>query len=237
MKERTSIPPVWLCWFTCLGGLASYFWADGDHVTSAVVSFVAVTGLAGYWLGGSVILAFLAALTSGGLFATKLAEVFGPVVGDFFGTSGILNSILATCIGCITIGIVAMLVVEIVWKRLLGKRGHQWALNQSFGLSLGAIHGAVLSLMILGGVVVAEPHARSAVKGETETVQVFMRQCTANSILKTGQALRSSPIGPFIRQFNPFEHVPQLRQLSQLPASESPSEAPLRRKPRRQTVR
>lgn len=217
MKERTAIPPVWLCWFTCLGGLASYFWSEGDHVTSAVVSLVAVTGLAGYWLGGALVFAFLAALTTGGLFATRLAKLFGPTVADFFGTSGFLNRILATCIGCIAIGVVAMLLFEIVWNRLLGRRGHQGPVNQSLGLSLGAIQGVVLSLMILGGVLVTEQHAEYAVRGDVDNVQDYMRQCTAKSILKVGYASRNSPIGRYIQQFNPFECVPQLRQLQRAP--------------------
>ena len=200
MKERTAIPPVWLCWFTCLGGLASYFWAEGDHVTSAVVTLVAVTGLAGYWLGGALIFAFLAALTTGSLFATRLADLFGPTIADFFGTSGFLNRILSTCIGCIVIGFVAMLLFEIVWNRMLGRRGHQGPVNQSLGLSLGAIQGVVLSLLILGGVLVTERHANVAVKGDVDNVQDFMRQSTAKSILKIGNASRISPIGPYIEQ-------------------------------------
>ncbi len=213
MKERTAIPPVWLCWFTCLGCLASYFWAEGDHITAAVVVLVGLTGMAGYWLGGSLICAFLGALTLGGLFATNLAEMFGPTVSNFFGTSGFLNTILATCIGCITMGFVAMLVFEVVWNRMLGRRGHQGPVNQPLGLSLGAIQGVVLALMIFGGVLITERHALYAEKGDVETVQDYMRKRTAKSILKVVQATRNSPITPYIEQYNPFERVPQLRQL------------------------
>jgi hypothetical protein len=108
-----------------------------------------------------------------------------------------------------------MLVFEIVWNRQLGRRGHQGPVNQSLGLSLGAIQGVVLCLMILGGVLVTEPHARYAVKGDVDNVQDYMRQCTAKSILRVGHASRNSPIGPYIERFNPFERVPQLRQLRQ----------------------
>lgn len=224
MKKRIAIPPVWLCWFTCLGCLAAYFWAEGDGLTAALVGLVAVTGLAGYWLGGAVIVAFLGALLTGGLFATKLSELFEPMVGDFFGTSGMLNRILATCIGGVTLGILAMLVFEIVWNRLLGKRGYQGAFNQSFGLLLGAIQGAVLSMMIVGGAIVAEPYARHAARRtEFKMVRDVMEQRTAASIVKIGEASRISPMGPFIHRFNPFDRVPRLRRLREVPVSRSPS--------------
>lgn len=213
MKKQSAVPPVWLCWFTCLGGLAAYFWAQGDRVTSAVVGLVAVTGLAGYCLGAAVIVAFLAALAASSLFATKLAEIFEPSVGDFFGTSGVFNKILSASIGCIVVSFVAMLVFEIVWNRLLGRRGHLRAFNQSLGLSLGAIQGGVLALLILGGILVAEPYARTVARSEVENVRGFVGQCTADSVVKVGQASRRSPLGPFVQQFNPFERLPQLRRL------------------------
>ena len=215
MKKITVVPPVWLCWFTCLGGLAAYSWAHGDRVISAVISLVAVTGLAGYCLGGGVVLVFLAALTAGSLFARKLVDFFGPMVGDVFGTRDVLNTILATCIGCVTVAFVVTLVFEVVWNRLLGKRGHLRAFNQAVGLSLGAFQGVVLSLMILGGSLVAEPYARNAVRTDVENVRGFVGKCTADSVARVGQASRRSQIGPFIARFNPFERVPQLRQLRQ----------------------
>ncbi len=214
MSKRSAIPSVWLCWFTCLGSLAAYCWATGDQVTSVVIGLVGAAGLAGYSLGAAVVAGFLLTVAASALlFPARLADAFDPFVSRFSGTSGVLNHILATCFGCALLGLVAMLLIEIVWNRLLERRGKLKKLNKTIGLSVGALQGAVLSLILLGGMIVAEPYARLSFVDDVQTPQDFMRNSTADCVIRISRSAQDSTLGPWLLELNPFERLPPLRQL------------------------
>ncbi len=214
-KKRRMMPQLWLCWFTLMGGLAAYYMAHGDWLTSTVAALIAVSGLAGYRLGSSIFLVFLVTVVASGLCATRVVGLFGPTVSNFLGTFGTLNSILATSIGCISLGLVAMVVFDLVWNRLLGNRGNLSSFDRTCGLALGAVQGVVITSMVLGGALVAEPYARFAATAPAVNFRGYVGRYTADTVAKVGRATRHAPFQSVLQQFNPYERMPQLRRLRQ----------------------
>ena len=213
MKPSTKIPPVWLFWFTCLGSLAAYFWATDDRIAAAFISVVGITGMGGYWLGGTVVMASIIAMLGSSLFAKWIAEALGPAITELCGATGVLNGILAVCFGCLIIGLMAMLVVEIGWNRWMARRATLRLHDRALGLSLGAIQGVLLSMIFLGGSLIAEPYAERTRAVKVETVGDFLRQCTADSVSRVASGARNSTLTAFVATCNPFERVPPLKKL------------------------
>ncbi len=217
MKKLRIAPPLWLCWFTGIGGLATYFLAKGDIVTSAVTCLIGLTSIIGYWLGKGAISVFLLAFVTSAFFAARVVEAFGPPVSSVLGTIGILNSLLAVCIGCVVLGAAAMVTYDLVWNRLMGKRGTLKPFDRGIAMVVGAMQGVAMSLVILGAIQVAEPYARFAANMHVASVRGYLGRCTADSVVKIGLASRRTPLRPFLQAYNPFERLPQLRRLHASP--------------------
>ena len=216
MSENKRVQPVFLCWFICIGSLAAYFWAYNDPVMAVVLGVIGAAGVCGYCVGATVVLASSVVMAFTVMFPQPFESAFGPAIADFFGTSGALNRLLTISIAAVTLSLVAMLLAEIIWNRLLEKRLGLLFYNRSFGLLLGALQAGVVCIGLLGGSVVAEPFAKHAQATKVHTVQDYVRHCTADGIARIGVGTRRSQIYPLLEQVNPFDHLPSLRALSNL---------------------
>ena len=184
-----------------------------DRLAAVFIAVVGVAGIGGYFLGGAVIIAFLGSVGIGCLLAPQLAYAFGPAVSEFLGTEGVFNHILTAGVGLMTVGFLAMLVVEIVWNRLLGARYGVQYYNQTVGLMLGAIQGAFLALLVFGGIHFAAPHAPQLATSPPSSVQEFNYKTTVRAVTKLNKSLRASYIGPLVARHNLFQRLPTMRKL------------------------
>jgi uncharacterized membrane protein required for colicin V production len=223
MSDSNRARPVFLCWFICIGSLATYSWANDDRVTAVVLGVLGVAGVSGYCVGATVICASSVTIVLTAMFPAPVEQAFGPAFADFFGTSGVLHRVLTISLAAVLLSLLAMLIAEVVWNRLMEKRLKLLFFNRSLGLLLGAALGFVVCVGFLGGSLVAEPYARAASASKVRTVQDFIRHCAADSFARTGAGARKSHLYPVLERANPFERVPSLKELSRLPGRDRTS--------------
>jgi hypothetical protein len=181
---------------------------------TVVLGVIGVAGVVGYCVGGTVMFASSLVVATTVLLPTVVERALGTAIAELFGTSGVLNRILTISFACVALSLVAMLVAEVVWNRLMEKRLRLMVFHRSLGLFLGATQAAVICLGILGGSLVAQPYARSTRSSEVHTVQDYLRHCTADAIARVSAGTRESQIYPLVNLANPFDRLPSLRGLS-----------------------
>lgn len=216
MSESNRIRQVFLCWFICIGSLAAYLWANGDLVMAGALGVVGVAGVAGYCVGGTVTFASSLAMAITVMLAGPVERAFGPAVAECLGTGGVLNRVLTIIVAAVALSLVAMLIAEVIWNRLMENRLKLFLFNRTFGLFLGAIQGSVVCVGVLGGSLVAEPYARATSLAKVHTVQDYVRHCTADGITRISAGTRRSQVYPLLELANPFDRLPSLRKLSSL---------------------
>ncbi|QEG42157.1 CvpA family protein [Roseimaritima ulvae] len=208
-----------------------YFAYQQDYVLAAALAAVAVSAVSGFKLGLLRIFGSLVGISAAIALAPGWGRSQAHHFSEWFGTTGLTNRFLA--IG--TIGLLIALAITCVFvllsRRIFEQRPRLDATNRWTGLLAGAGQGAVAMLLLLGGILTIEPLQREQREQQTQLLQQTQRGRAAagdsqaeelpasmihNLVTQTAERTQSSVVGPLVTQYNPFERIPQLNQISKL---------------------
>ena len=210
---QMSLPAKLLVGLVFFGPAAYAVW-QGDAILAAALGIIGMAGFIGHRMG--------AANLFGSFLAIGIAIWLAPSIGyaqehrfaEWFGTSGLTNRILT--VG--TIGVVISLLVSITMIIAAGlffaKRPRWETANHGLGFVIGIVEGGLAVLLLFGGLLVLEPGQRERA-ANAELLDVRSR-FVSKAVLTTCDAIHRSALGPKISQYNPFLHVPQLKQIEKV---------------------
>ncbi|KAA5541054.1 hypothetical protein FYK55_19350 [Roseiconus nitratireducens] len=189
---------------------AGYYIGRQDWIAAGGILTVMCCAGIGFRVGLARISASIVALTAAIYFAPALGMAWEQRFAAQFGTSGLTNRIL--CIAAVGVGIslIVTLLLGLVSRAFLARRRRLSALNCSLGFGFGLIEGAVIVLVVLGGLISLRP--------TTENDQ--RRAGRLNAAMDAMAAkTQTSVMGPLVEQHNPFERVEALAQIKQVQRS------------------
>ena len=217
-KERAQMPLRWQMFLVLLFyGPALYFGYEGDYVVAAVCSVSGLTAFMGFRIGAVAIL--------GSIGAIAVAIAFAPEIGysqefrftQWFGTTGLLNRFL--CMGVIGVAIALGVtgVVMFVARKSFRKRRFLDRVNRWSGFGIGVVEGLVVCLFFLGGMFVIDPTDKA--HAQSQSTNESTEPILARAISKVTESTRSSRLGPFVEENNPFVHFPELNKVEEVQKS------------------
>ncbi len=200
--------PLWMPIVGVFTAAISYFWMQEDHVTASAIGIVMIAGFSGYRIGAMR----LAGLLGGAAAAVALSPSWGkqlePKIGEFFGVTGLTSRVLS--IGAVGLGITvgAMILMAILSRVIVRDRPRLEALNKWFGFAFGGFQGTGIALLLLGGIMMVEPMAKTRLSSQEDNDT--LARSVSKRIAETAAKTRKSQVGPFVAAYNPFTQVPQL---------------------------
>lgn len=212
-KTERSGFPGWLLIAGVLGGATVYFWLDGDQVTAMLLGVMLLAGLSGYRVGALKLVGLFAGMAAAITLAPPLGNQLEPSFAQWLGTSGLMNR--AVSIGSVGLGITltAAVLVAVLARRLLIERPRLTAWNRWVGFGLGGMQGALIVLILVGGLQIVEPMAKKRVSASDGDDS--FGQAVAEQVVRITEQSHVSRVGPLLAAYNPFDHIPQLAQMQQ----------------------
>jgi uncharacterized membrane protein required for colicin V production len=192
-------------------GAAGYVWWLGDHVAATALAAITIMGFGGYRVGATRIAGFLIGLATAVVYAPGFGGALEANFAEWFGMTGLANRIAS--VGAVGIGITlaAMIVAAILSRFLFGKRPLLRAGDRWIGFGVGTLQGAIVMLLLLGGMLEVEAMAKQRV--ESRIADDELRHAVAVQVVKVAEKTRESRIASLVSTYNPFDRVPQLRSL------------------------
>ena len=117
------------------------------------------------------------------------------------------------CIGAVGLGVmfgVALLAANLS-RMICRNRPMLQQLNRMAGFAFGGAQGALVTLLLLGGILVVEPMAKLRV-ARRDADTTFART-VAKRVIDVATMTRQSCLGSLIHTYNPFGRVPQLKRV------------------------
>ena len=195
-------------------GPAAYFGYDGDYVLAAIMAVAGCSAFSGFRIGATAIIASVAAIAAAVTYAPSIGHQHEWRFTEWFGTTGLLNRFVSIGAVGLSITVATSIVAMLVTGKLFRSQPSLSRTNKWLGFMIGGVEGVVASLFLLGGVLILEPieQQRSA-QGANQTES---GKRISGLVLKTAQWTRSSEVGPYIQQYNPFVRFPELNKIEQV---------------------
>jgi len=198
-----------------LGAAAAYFVYRGDSITAFAFAVVIGTGMFGYWIKASRLVSLSIGLICAVVFGPPFASSCEVTFADWFGTSGVINTVLCLLIidGWIFFGVAKV----VHWYGIgrLFQRPSPDTFNRLAGFGIGAGEGAILSICVIVAILSIEPAAQrylfaaSDTKGKNLVVQKMSQQ-----IVDYAGQTRDSALGGPLLDYGLFEALALLKDLS-----------------------
>jgi uncharacterized membrane protein required for colicin V production len=196
-----------------LGAIVGFSWSAKDYVAAAVVGVMAMSGLWGYYFGAMRILS-----PAGGLLA---AYYVAPPTGSWIAARLQGSVSMSPSHTQIMSLIGAALAVVFIFSALAKVLSRRWSEhsgcfesgNQSLGFGLGAAQGFVGVFMLLSAAVTMAPVADERLEQAANKGQEALARAVAQQIVRIAEQTQHSTLAPLIARYNPFEHIPHLKQM------------------------
>ena len=221
------VPPKmsWAAWFLAVAagsGAVAYGVYLNDYVIAATAAVALLSALTGFRMGLTRVGASLAAFTAAFMFAPQLGVTYESHFSQWFGTTGLLNRCVAVGTVGIVIFLVAALFMSAVASRILRSRPRLAWINSWLGFGTGAAQGALIVLIVLGGLLVVEPMQLQLANqdaGPSANQRPETAKKMTEAILLVTDHTHSSKLGSTIEKYNPFEHFEPLKKFEQVQQS------------------
>ncbi len=212
--DKTAAPRrPWLAIGLLIGAIAAGFGLSVQHDSMLGQIAVAILGagsLHGLWRGGLRKIVMLPASVGMLVLLATYPNFADPVVKMVAGESSGLGNGLA-CVAAFVLAMVAAgTVVRVVRDRIVMTRPILRAPDGFFGTTIGAAGGGLILLAICWTAVIAEPHARTILKQPSVQAGTFEHQFAAG-LVRLAEEIDGSPLQPIIRDANPLEEIPAIR--------------------------
>lgn len=218
--RSAAMPWIWrLFWTLAFLGPAGYSIGQGDYVMSAVfvVAWVAASG--GYRVGAVRIAAAIGGLAAAIAYAPLLGIQHEWRLTEWFGTTGLLNRLLAIAATGILISLAVILASRMIAEPWLRRHPHWDRSNRWLGFGIGTAEGLLALLLLLGGVLVLEPTVRER-SGDSGSASANLpdgwNERLSAWILATAEHTRRSSVGPLVERFNPLARYPALNKVEEI---------------------
>lgn len=210
--DKNREPAFWR-WFFLLGGccgVVGYCLSQDDHVAAVTVIVLALSTLGGYCMMASRLLCLHCGLVAATVVTSILGLYGHPTLVAWFGMSGFVLSLIGT-------GLVVLLATTMALRRLVVKcfseRPSLEPVNRWAGFGIGAGQGAILCMLVLGGLLVLEPLALERRAADVQLRDHKFVRVLATKVIDYAGKTRESAIGPQVAQYNPFHHWSPLKDL------------------------
>lgn len=188
-----------------VGGAGFAAWncyQQNDLVAATAVVLVTLGALNGFRRG---LLGMVISLIAFGVayhFAPQFGLAHEATFSEHFGTTGVLNRGLSIAAAGIFTFAAFNLFSSLVLRFLLGKPNNKLSANHVLGFVAGAAQAGAAILLFLGGFVILQP--------------TLPQETAPPAMLRFTEQVQSTQLRPWVDQYNPFVHVPQLNQFQQV---------------------
>ncbi len=206
--------PAWLLIVGAGSAAIGYCGYLGDFVLAGSIAVVLATALLGFRIGLSRMVAIVAAITLAVMYAPQLGMTYESQFAQWFGSTGLISRIIA--IGTIGIGIslLGTIVFSFILNKIVRSRDGLPRTNSRLGFLAGTAQGALTVLVVLGGVLFAEPMQLQLANQDAQGN--LQRTSRSKAITETALAVadytHESRLGPYIEKYNPFENCEPLKE-------------------------
>lgn len=212
------MPLKWrLCFTTSVVGSAVYFGYHGDVVLAALITVIGLAASSGFRMGAIAIVASVVSLGAAIVYAPELGCQQEWRFTAWFGTTGLLNRLLAVGTVALILSALTTTAVLLLAGWVFRSRPRLDRANRWLGFGIGAAEGVLIASMLLGGVLVLEPLERQRI--DRGVPQTDWGARLSGWILTAADHTRTSRVGPWVERYNPLIHVPQLNKLPEVQQS------------------
>ncbi|WP_158222614.1 CvpA family protein [Rhodopirellula sp. MGV] len=183
---------------------------QGDPIAAISLVLISFSSMVAFKMGVIGIASSLIGLTAAFYFAPAAAPTLEPYATRYFETTGLANRFLSIAVAGVLISMIVSLLVTALLGGTIAHRQRLAKANHYGGFVLGAIEGTLLVWLALGGLISMQLWQRDANKSENAVAQ-WVDHWAAQT--------RQSAIGPFVRDYNPFERIEPLAETQKLPAA------------------
>jgi len=210
-KPRSTFP-ITLVVFGAASAAAIYFSSQGDYGTASAVVLLGVALRSGYRAGASTFLGLFAGCALAMVAALPLGLLIEPLLEEQLGTQGLANRLLSVSGARASLVLIVTLVVRFCLRRLVRNQPQLQSCDRWLGLACGGAQGALLFLILAGGVMIVEPLARDELLARPPQDRSMARR-VSEQVVMAAESTRTGAIGPFVSAYNPFEHIVALKSL------------------------
>ncbi len=205
--------PVWLLLLGTLGAIIGFCWSEQDYVAATALAATAIAGLWGFYVGALRLVGFVGGLAGVYAFASPVGLWLSPYIARGFDTSPGATRLISLVAASGAIFLLTTVAVSIFSNRLLRNRPQLEDANRLLGFGIGGLQGAAAVLLLLSGILVVEPHAKQRVNAAGKGDQNALARAVSKRVVDIAERTRRSTIGSFVVAYNPFEKLPQLKNL------------------------
>jgi hypothetical protein len=174
---------------------------------------LALAGLWGYYVGALRLLGYLGSLAAAYGCGPTVGSWIAPVIMRQFGTSAGTTRWLALAAGGGLVLLLVQLFVRVIARRWLSERPRLESANRLLGFAVGGVQGTAAMVALLGGILVAEPHARQRLAVGGPSHGNSLARAVSRRVTEIAAQTRRSSLGAYIVVWNPLENVKPLRSL------------------------
>ncbi len=212
-EKRGPVFWPWLLTFGICCTVVGYFLSQGDHVTAVALIVMFFSALIGYWLKASRLVSLSCGLVTAALLAPPLGRSCELTFADWFGMSGMTNHVLSLfVVGLWIMFGVAKFVHWLVMRRCL-ERPKMGTFNHLAGFGIGAGEGAILSLILVAGLLALEPIAENRLGVDAQESDNLVVREIAEQVVEYAEQTRESALGRLIVECSLFQHFSPLQKL------------------------
>lgn len=205
--------PIWLLLLGTLGAIVGFSASERDYVSATILAATALAGSWGYYVGALRLIGCLGSLL--------FAYCCGPTVGCWIAQvitrqleiSPVLTPWLALAVGGGVVWVLAQVVVRAVCRHWLAERPHMESANRMLGFAVGGAQGTAFMVLLLGGILVAEPHARQRLATAAPNHGDTFARSVAQRVSEITDQIQRSVLGSYVVRWNPMAKVRQLQGL------------------------
>lgn len=203
----------WLAIGLLIGAIASGFGlsVQYDSLLGQIATAILGAGaLHGLWRGGLRKLVMIPASLGMFVLLASYPSFAEPLVKMVAGKSTDLGNGLACVVAFLAAMLAAGAIVRVIRNRIIMKRPILRATDRLFGTTLGTAEGGLILLAICWTAVLVEPQARTILKQPATEAGSVQHQFAAG-LVRLAEELDDSPLKPIVRDANPLEEIPAIR--------------------------
>lgn len=214
IQSRPRMGALWaLLLLAIVVGLFGFFCNQSDWISAATTLAIGIAAFGGFRIGALKAFAFLISATATFYLAPHLGMRFENTFSNWIGTTGLANRFYTVLTTGLIVFLLSVIVTLKLGNRILKGRPKATLMNHWLGFLLGGIQGFLFVVILLGALLTMQKvNAERLGEGTpiTERAQMF-----AKIFDKTSEQAKVSRLAPIVAQLNPFEHVPQLKNIGE----------------------
>lgn len=188
-----------------------------DYVLAAAWCLVCLCGCSGLRAGATGMIGMFAAMGIAVVYGPSLGVRFEADVTKWIGTTGLANRLISIAIVVIMMTLVIGQVFQWVVLLVTHKRKMLQGLNRYLGGILGCVQGVAGVFLLVGGLFTIETLRNAENKNANQRSSQVQIEPTSVSILeRVIQETHGSKLGTWVKQYNPYEKIPQLNRFHEV---------------------